>query len=57
MFVVALALFVLGIITTGVSFSLPPFQPIVFVAGILLVSLALALPIHFGRWPHERHGS
>jgi hypothetical protein len=46
MFIVALLLFLLGMFAFGISFSIEGFQAIVFVAGILLVSLAMALPMH-----------
>lgn len=46
LFVVSLLLFLLGMFAFGISFSLTAFQGVVFVAGILLVSLAMALPIH-----------
>jgi len=46
MYVVAILLFLLGMFAFGISFSVPGWEPYIFVAGILLVSLALALPIH-----------
>ncbi len=46
MFIVALPLFLLGMFACGISFSVEGFQAILFVGGILLVSLAMALPIH-----------
>jgi hypothetical protein len=39
----------------GISFSLPILQGLVFVGGLLAISLALALPIHFGGWARENH--
>ncbi|MFT4219257.1 MAG: hypothetical protein QM611_01895 [Microbacterium sp.] len=57
MFFVSMILFVVGIFAFGFSFTVPPFQPFVFVGGLLLVSLAMALPIHFGGTAHEYHGS
>lgn len=46
MYVVSLLLFLLGMFAFGISFSLPGLEPYVFVLGILLVSAAIALPIH-----------
>jgi hypothetical protein len=46
MFIVALLMFLLGMFAFGISFSVTGFEAIVFVAGILLVSAAMALPIH-----------
>jgi hypothetical protein len=46
MFIVALLLFLLGMFAFGISFSIEGLQAIVFVSGILLVSLAMALPMH-----------
>lgn len=49
MFPIALILFVGGIFLIGISFSIVPVQALVFVLGILCVSAALALPVHFRR--------
>lgn len=49
MYIVSLLLFLLGMFAFGISFSLEGFQAIVFVSGILLISLAMALPIHVRR--------
>lgn len=46
MFIVALVLFLGGMYLFGLAFSLEAFQGLVFTAGILCVSLAMALPIH-----------
>jgi len=48
MFIVSLILFIGGMFVLGISFSLPAFQALVFVAGILLVALGLAIPLHLG---------
>lgn len=48
MFIVALLLFVGGIYVLGISFSLPDFQALVFIGGLLLVTLGVAIPVHFG---------
>lgn len=45
-FVVSFVLFVGGMFLFGFAFSLPAWQGPVFVAGILAVSLALAMPAH-----------
>ena len=55
MFVIAIILFVGGIVAMGISFELPMLQGLVFVGGLLAVSLALVLPIHFGNWQRENH--
>jgi hypothetical protein len=49
MIVVALVLFLGGMWLLGFSFTLPDWQGLVFVAGILCVALSLALPIHLTR--------
>lgn len=46
MFIVALVLFLGGLALFGVAFMVPAFQALVFAAGILLVCLAMALPMH-----------
>lgn len=46
MYIVALLLFLLGMFATGISFSLAGWEAIVFVAGILCIAAAMALPIH-----------
>ena len=45
-FLVALALFVGGLLLMGYAFTFEGFQGPVFVAGILAVSAAIALPVH-----------
>ena len=47
MFIVYGVLFLLGIYLFGLAFSLEAWQGLVFFGGILSVSLALALPMHF----------
>lgn len=49
MYIVALLLFLLGIFCFGIAFSVTGFQAVVFVSGILLLSLAMAIPIHMRR--------
>lgn len=46
MFIVSLILFLAGMFAFGISFSVAGFEAIIFVGGILLISLAMALPIH-----------
>ncbi|KJL34841.1 MULTISPECIES: hypothetical protein [Microbacterium] len=46
MFIVALLLFLLGMFCFGIAFAVPGLQAIIFFGGILLVSAAIALPIH-----------
>lgn len=45
-FVIAFALFVVGIVLLGVAVGLAAFQGLVFFAGILIICLGIALPIH-----------
>lgn len=45
------ALFLLGFYLFGLAFTVPFAPGLVFVAGILCVSLALAVPVHFHRKP------
>ena len=45
-FIVSFALFLGGMFLFGFAFSLTAWQGLVFVAGILAVSLALAMPAH-----------
>lgn len=46
LYVVCLLLFLLGMFAFGIAFAVPGFQAIIFIGGILLISLAMALPIH-----------
>lgn len=48
MFIIALVLFVGGIFLIGISFSVVGLQALVFIAGLLAVAAALALPVHLG---------
>lgn len=48
MFIIALVLFVGGIFLIGISFSVIGIQALLFIAGLLCVSAALALPVHLG---------
>ena len=48
MYVIALILFLGGVLLVGISFALAPFPALFFILGILLVSAAFALPIHLG---------
>jgi hypothetical protein len=45
-FVVAMAAFVLGIWLFGLAFTVTVWQGPIFVAGILAVSAAIAIPAH-----------
>lgn len=50
MFIVCIVMFVAGIVAMGLSFGLgEPLHAIVFVLGILLISGAMAIPIHTTR--------
>jgi hypothetical protein len=48
-FIVALAIFVFGFWLFGLAFSVTVFQLPIFFAGILAVSLSVALPVHILR--------
>lgn len=48
MFIIALVLFVGGIFLIGFSFSVAGIPALLFIAGILAVSAALAIPVHLG---------
>jgi hypothetical protein len=45
-FIIALALFVVGIFLMGVAVTLTAFQGLVFFVAILIVCLGIAVPIH-----------
>ena len=45
-YVISMVLFVGGILLFGYAFQVPDFQAVVFVGGILAVSLSLFLPFH-----------
>jgi hypothetical protein len=49
MYVLALVLFIGGMVLFGISFTFPLLQPLLFITGILCISASLALPIHFTR--------
>jgi len=49
MFIVCLVLFVAGILCFGLAFSVPGLQALIFVLGLLLISLAMGIPIHSTR--------
>lgn len=46
MYILCIVMFVGGMILMGLSFSLAPFQALFFILGLLLISGALAIPIH-----------
>jgi hypothetical protein len=43
-----------GMIAVGLSFSLPAFQALVFVAGVLLIAAAVAVPVTAGVAEHRQ---
>lgn len=45
-FIVALGLFIGGLVIMGYAFFVPGFELVMFLGGILLSSLGVALPIH-----------
>jgi hypothetical protein len=48
-FIVALAIFVLGLWLFGLAFAVTAFQLEIFFGGILCVALAVAIPVHIIR--------
>ncbi|WP_434812313.1 hypothetical protein [Microbacterium sp. bgisy189] len=48
MFILYALFFLLGIFLFGLAFTIPAWGGLIFVGGILSISLALALPFHFG---------
>lgn len=49
MFILYAVLFVAGLYMFGLAFAVESWQSVIFVSGILLISLAVALPMHFTR--------
>jgi hypothetical protein len=49
MYIVAILMFVVGIVCFGLAFSVPGWQAAIFILGILLVAGAMAIPIHTTR--------
>lgn len=49
MFILYGVLFLLGFYLFGLAFTVSVAPGLIFIAGILSISLALALPIHFHR--------
>ena len=45
-FVTSLVLFVGGIYVLGVAFTLPGYELVTFLGGILLSSIGIAIPVH-----------
>jgi hypothetical protein len=45
-FAFSLVLFIVGIYLFGLAFTVTSFQAIIFFAGIIAVSLAIAIPAH-----------
>jgi hypothetical protein len=48
-FIIALAIFVLGLWLFGLAFAVSSFMLPIFFAGIICVALAVALPVHILR--------
>ncbi|MDH6236967.1 hypothetical protein [Cryobacterium sp. CG_9.6] len=48
-YVIAMAIFVLGMFLFGLAFTVTVFQGAIFIAGILAIALSLAIPFHFLR--------
>jgi hypothetical protein len=45
-FVIAFVIFVAGLVLFGFAFTVPSFEAVMFVGGIILVSISLAIPFH-----------
>ena len=43
-----------GMIVVGLSFSLPAFQALAFMAGVLLIAAAVAVPVTAGVSEHRK---
>ncbi|MFT4234798.1 MAG: hypothetical protein QM607_07360 [Microbacterium sp.] len=49
MFVIALVLFLAGIAMFPLAFAVTAFNGVIFALGIILISAAIAVPVHFTR--------
>ncbi|MCU1468932.1 MAG: hypothetical protein JWQ39_81 [Glaciihabitans sp.] len=45
-FIIAFVIFVAGLVLFGFAFTVPSFEAVMFVGGIILVSISLAIPFH-----------
>jgi len=45
-FIIAFAIFVAGLVLFGFAFTVPSFEAIMFVGGVVLVSISIAIPFH-----------
>lgn len=45
-FVVAVAIFIGGLLLMGYSFYMPGYELVAFIGGVLAVSLSVAIPVH-----------
>ncbi len=45
-FIVAFAIFVAGLVLFGFAFTVPSFEAVMFVGGVILVAIAIAIPFH-----------
>lgn len=45
-FVVALAIFIGGLLLMGYAFYMPGYELVAFIGGILAVAFAVAIPVH-----------
>jgi hypothetical protein len=45
-FVIAFVIFVAGLVLFGFAFTVPSFEAVMFVGGVVLVSISLAIPFH-----------
>lgn len=45
-FVVAVAIFIGGLLLMGYSFYMPGYELVAFIGGVLAVALSVAIPVH-----------
>jgi hypothetical protein len=45
-FIIAFVIFVAGLVLFGFAFTVSSFEAVMFVGGIILVSISLAIPFH-----------
>ena len=43
-------IFVVGLLMMGYSFEVPGYELVLFLGGILVISLAVAIPAHILKW-------
>ncbi len=45
-FVIAFVIFLAGLVLFGFAFTVPSFEAVMFVGGVILISISLAIPFH-----------